>query len=131
MNDKRSHGTHIFGKDAPMASLDDETAVEIHRKASEGRSAYSLSKEYGVEKSTILGILSGATWRHLELPPIDFFWRPFRSKDHYLRAKDFVSRVELGETIAQVARDFGVDPKNAYRDYRRAVANLKTIERDV
>lgn len=127
--DKYIHGTMPMGENVYLAKLTDDKVLEIHEKLMNGVSHRVLMNEYDVDRTTIAAIANGKTWKHLGLPPVNYFWHPhFGSEEHYLRAKEFVARVADGERIASVARSFGINRKNAYRDYKNFVNNLALIE---
>lgn len=69
-NDKKDHGTLLFGEKHSNAKITEELAKKIiESKYPEDHPDYKTQKEraamFGVAKSTIKGIDSGANWKHL------------------------------------------------------------------
>jgi DNA-binding CsgD family transcriptional regulator len=52
------------------AVLDETKVARIKRLGLDGRSAYSLAREFGVSDNTVCNIFKGLTWRHVEPAPI-------------------------------------------------------------
>jgi hypothetical protein len=64
MNDKREHGTHIEGENAPQAKLT-EADVRAIRAAGGILTNTELAKKYGVTWTAIHYILTRKTWKHV------------------------------------------------------------------
>jgi hypothetical protein len=57
---------HMFGETNPNSKLTEQQVRDIKRRLN-NESSYKLAREYGVNKSTILSIANGHTWKHVNL----------------------------------------------------------------
>jgi hypothetical protein len=56
---------HPCGEDHPLSVLTNEKVLEIRFLHKNGRSKYSLAKQFNVVQDTITKVVNGITWRHL------------------------------------------------------------------
>lgn len=55
------------GNQNPSSKLNEEQVKEIKMLLKKGYTSYSLGKQYGVSKTTILRIKDGQNWSHIEV----------------------------------------------------------------
>jgi hypothetical protein len=60
------HGTNLDGEKNPMSMLCDDNVKDIIMRYAKGEKSASLGNEYGVSYFTILAIVSGRTWKHIQ-----------------------------------------------------------------
>ena len=56
---------HVVGEKHSKSKLTDQSVVEIRKQISLGGSQLSVAKKFGVSRSAVRQILSGATWKHV------------------------------------------------------------------
>lgn len=59
---KEAHGTKLFGERSPSAKL---TEIQARSIKSDSDRWASIAAKYGVSKSTVMGIKTGRTWKHI------------------------------------------------------------------
>ncbi len=133
MQDKKLHGTHIEGEDSSQAKLTEDQVREIHNRLSSGEPASIVAKEYGIDKTSVICIGAGKSWKYLNLGKINYFWHPeFKSEEGFHFAKHLVDLVDnSGKRKSEIARELGIDLKNFYRNYNRAIKNIAKVEEKI
>lgn len=63
--DKRRHGTLLFGEKVVSSKLTTSSVLEIRRRAGLGELHTSIAKDFGVSIATIGHVAKRKTWRHL------------------------------------------------------------------
>ncbi len=66
--DRKLHGRTALGSRQGLSRLTDELVVKILKERGLGFGCETLSKRYGVHRSTIKHIFAGRTWKHLPRP---------------------------------------------------------------
>jgi hypothetical protein len=64
--DRRRHGTVYEGERQHLAKLTCENVREIRRRRTNGESAPSLAKAFGVSLCTMCRVINGETWKHVK-----------------------------------------------------------------
>jgi len=57
---------HVFGSDEPHAKLNDDDVRAIRASHPQGRSYYSLGKQFGVSPTLVRSVVKHECWRHVE-----------------------------------------------------------------
>ena len=65
MQDKRRHGTQLFGERVPIAKLTDEKVVKLRRRRDEGLTFNQLAREFGISFEAARKVVYRRTWRHV------------------------------------------------------------------
>lgn len=65
MKDREKHGTALRGSSVPNAKLTEADIPVIRDLARQGVTMYRIAKNYGIDHSSIKGVLSGRAWRHV------------------------------------------------------------------
>lgn len=65
----RSHLPIHRGVDNYRAKLTEEQVTEIRARSAAGTGKLKLAKEFGLSKTTVMGIVRRTTWAHLPSPP--------------------------------------------------------------
>jgi DNA invertase Pin-like site-specific DNA recombinase len=95
------------GEAHPAAKLTEEQAREILARVSSGERQKDLAIEYGVTPSCVSHLVRGTSWPHLggAIPP-----PRVRGPTKLVEADIpvILTRIEKGESIASVARSYGV-----------------------
>lgn len=63
--DRAAHGKTVRGARSHLSKLTEVQALEILARLGAGESQASLARSYGLAVSTIWGLKTGRTWRHL------------------------------------------------------------------
>ena len=106
------------GEAHSRAKLTKAQVVEIYTRAASGETYQKIATEFGVHQRSVENIVKGVTWTHLGLEPL-----PNR-QGQYQRARKIQAsdvniirrRIQNGESISGVARDYGVS--------RTTIANI-------
>lgn len=63
--DRNKKWRQAKGEQHGMSKLTNEMVSELRKRVAEGRSIYSLSKETGINETTISRVIRGKTWKHV------------------------------------------------------------------
>lgn len=66
MDDRNKKWRQAKGEQHGMSKLTDSMVQALREKVAAGRSIYGLSKETGINESTISRAVSGKTWKHVK-----------------------------------------------------------------
>jgi hypothetical protein len=69
--DKREHGTQTRGERHPRATISDDQAREVIRRALAGERITDVAREYGVTVASVWSLKNGRTRRHLAIAPME------------------------------------------------------------
>jgi transposase-like protein len=70
-DDKRRHGTHLFGDRHPSSLLTEiqvREILEAYAATDQALTTRALAKRYGIADTTLWHILTGRTWKHVPRP---------------------------------------------------------------
>ena len=123
--DRRRHGTSTQGENNVRAKLTDGKVRSMRRSfARGGISRKQLVRDYGVSKTTVVGILNRSIWVHLEarddekMPELGSAGpkRLLTTAD----VQEAQRRIKQGELVWSIANVFGVSQTTLYRARLRA-----------
>lgn len=115
--DRRLHGTAQIGEQNHLAKLSEPHVREIKRMLSDRETQTHIATVFGVDQTTISEIATCQTWSHVSGP--DMSRRVTKRGETHVFAKlteDDVRamrrRRKSGESIASIAKDYGVTQTN-------------------
>lgn len=107
------------GEDNGRAVLDEQQVLEIYHKLLDGVSNLALSREYGVERSTIASIKQRKAWKHIlqTLPPVEIKRREKTAQASVVY--EICSLLSEGLSPTPIAKRLGVPVDLVYDVKRR------------
>jgi transposase-like protein len=123
-DDKRRHGTLLFGETNPSSLLTEVQVREIleaYADTDQALTIRALAKRYGIAKTTLWHILIGNSWMHVPRPEGFHGPRPrpvFRGEESKVarlteaQVLDIIAQSAAGTTRAALARQYGVQPNH-------------------
>jgi len=69
----------VRGENVNTSKLSPSQVIEIRSRRAKGESTLSLAREFGIAKSSCLRIISGKSWSHLPISPVNDVWHDPKS----------------------------------------------------